>query len=131
MDRWAALLRFDEEISAAADLLRPYGDKWVEELDRAYFALDQNKQRLPSIVRKLVEEAEKEKADLWAKSFRQLGDGELCTEASLDILRKAEIHGYILEAQYGAIAVSKVGSGTSYLRSNYDIQQFAKHRRLG
>jgi hypothetical protein len=39
-DRWNALVRYDEEIRAAAEELRPFGDFWVTELGKAYLALN-------------------------------------------------------------------------------------------
>lgn len=62
--KWAALVRFDPDISAAADKLRPYGTKWVDELGCGYFALNEDRRYLPQIVSKLQDEAEQEKAAL-------------------------------------------------------------------
>jgi hypothetical protein len=83
-DRWNALVRFDEDIAPAADKLRPYGEKWVAELEHVYFSLNEDRQYLPRIVSKLLAEAEQERERLsaeeeqererrWAGEFRQPG----------------------------------------------------------
>lgn len=46
--RWDALIRFDPEISAAVAKLRPYGEKWIDEYRRNYFALDEDRSYLSS-----------------------------------------------------------------------------------
>jgi len=48
-DRWNALLRFDDEIRAAAEKLRPFGDTWVAKLGQAYFALNEDRKYLAKI----------------------------------------------------------------------------------
>src|SRR5438552_1390085 len=41
--RWHALIRFDDEIRAAAEKLRPFGDTWVNQMGQAYLALDEDR----------------------------------------------------------------------------------------
>jgi hypothetical protein len=130
------LLRYDDEIRAAAEKLRPFGDSWVNKLGQAYFALNEDRQYLPNIVSRLIEEAERDKAQLieeterdeaqcWTIPFRQTADGNRCTEESLSILRAAEAQGYTLGVEKDkTFTVTKSGKGTTYLRSNSDIQRF-------
>jgi hypothetical protein len=94
--RWNALLRFDPDISAAAENLRPFGESWLSELGQAYFALNEDRQYLPNIVNRLIEEAEREKTQGWANAFRHTANGEFCTEESLTVLREAQAQGYTL-----------------------------------
>lgn len=127
-DRWNALVRYDEEISTAAEQLRPFGDVWISKLGQAYFALNEDRKYLPNIVVRLKEEAEREKVESWANRFRYTSSGELCTEQSLKIIREAEASGYTLDVQENkVVTASKKGGGTSYLRSNSDIQQFGQY----
>jgi hypothetical protein len=90
-EKWDALVKYDPEISAAADKLRPHGGTWIDKLGGAYFALQEERKYLPNILRKLLDEAEAEEvhekaraehesAQRWAKSFSQTADGALCTE---------------------------------------------------
>ena len=124
-DRWNALLRYDDEIRAAAEKLRPFGDSWVNKLGQAYFALYEDRQYLPNIVSRLIEEAERDEAQCWTIPFRQTADGNRCTEESLSILRAAEAQGYTLGVEKDkTFTVTKSGKGTTYLRSNSDIQRF-------
>jgi hypothetical protein len=138
-DKWDALIKYDTEISAAAEILRPYGDAWIDQLGRDYFALQEDRSYLPNIVRKLIDEAEdaakqdkarieQEAAQRWANAFSHTASGELCTEASLDILRQAERRGYVLTVDDRKIfSARKDGVGTSYLHSNSDIEQFGRY----
>lgn len=136
-ERWRALSRYDDDFRDAVDKLRPFGDIWVDELARAYFALNEDRQYLPSIVSRLLEEAkllddqhrlaeEQRRAMIW----RQTADGEPCTEESLDILRRAEARGYALAKENETFKVTKIGFGTTYLRSNYEIREFGKWHGL-
>jgi hypothetical protein len=138
MERWRALSRYDDDIRAAVDQLAPFGEHWVIELARAYFALNESREYLPNIVARLLEEARLQKAleceqaemQRW-EPYRQTADGELCSEDCLDVLRRAEASGFTLSIERsGTFIVTKPGLGTSYLRSNYDIQQFARWREL-
>ena len=63
-EKWRALVKFDEDIAKAADTLRPFGDQWIAELGRGYFALGEDKRYLPNIVEKLVSEAKQEEERL-------------------------------------------------------------------
>jgi hypothetical protein len=138
-DRWNALVKYDDEIRAAAEKLRPFGDSWVSKLGQAYFALNEDRKYLPSIVSQLIEEAER-KAELdkmqdWSNRFQHTANGEICTDESLRVLREAEAQGYTLGVETNrTFTVTKSGKGKSYLRSNSDIEQFAqtlRDRRLG
>jgi len=138
MDKWDALVKYDPQISAAADKLAPYGDVWIDKLGQAYFALEEDRSYLPNIVQRLSEEAEgelarqrarveQEAAERWARAFSPTANGELCTEASLNILRQAQMRGYDLFVdEQRAIAATKDGRGTTYLRSNADIERFGQ-----
>ena len=56
--KWEALAKYDQDISAAVEKVRPLGSKWEDELAETYFQL-QNKAYLGSIVAKILEEAQK------------------------------------------------------------------------
>jgi hypothetical protein len=130
-DKWYALVKYDAEISAAAEELRPYGDAWIDKLGKAYFDLQEDRSYLRNIVRKLSEEAENEVAQVaaqrGARNFSWTADGEPCTDESRKILRQAKKLGYVLTVDdQKTIAATKVGRGTTYLRSNSDIKQFGR-----
>src|SRR5262249_3069929 len=93
MDKWAAVVEYDPEISAAAATLRPYGNAWVDKLGEAYFALEEDRAYLPHIVQRLLQQAKEETIQEWARAFRQTASGELCTQESLNILYRAQAQG--------------------------------------
>lgn len=87
MTRWEALVKFDDEIRAAALTLLPYGDVWVDKLGEAFFALNEDRKYLKNIVERLeleafvaAHEAEKENAARWLKEIRRFPDGTLINE---------------------------------------------------
>jgi hypothetical protein len=105
-DRWQALVRYDNEISAAAEKLRPFGDSWVDRLGREFFALKEDRRYLANIVQSLIDDAKqqealrkKQEALSWPTRFQRTAEGEICTEASLKILREAEARGYALAVE--------------------------------
>jgi hypothetical protein len=58
-DKWAALVKYDEQIAAIASKLEALGEKWVDEFAQAYLELN-DKSYLPNIVKKIIAEARKE-----------------------------------------------------------------------
>jgi hypothetical protein len=59
--KWEALVRYDTDIARVAAALKPYGEKYVDELAQAYLVLN-DKQYLPMIIQKIVETAKKDAA---------------------------------------------------------------------
>jgi hypothetical protein len=51
-EKWNALLQYDDDLREAAETIRPLGDKWADELARAYLILN-DKRYLPNIVTKI------------------------------------------------------------------------------
>lgn len=142
--RWNALVRYDDEIRAAADALRPYGEQWITALGRDFFALNEDRAYLPNIVSRLLSEArveaehakaEAERALAIAKAeaeqalvanFRRTADGEPCSDASLSVLRAALAQGYeVAIASDKAFTLTR-DSCTSFLRSNYEIERYGE-----
>ena len=62
VSRWNALLQFDKEIFGASEEIRPYGQKWVDELAVSYMTLN-DKAYLPNIVQNLKSKATAEKEE--------------------------------------------------------------------
>lgn len=60
-EKWAAVCQYDDDIRRVAAALQPYGDKYVDELARAYLTLN-DKQYLPMIVQKIIEMAKRNAA---------------------------------------------------------------------
>jgi hypothetical protein len=135
-ERWRALIRYDDDIRDAAERLAPYGEHWINELGRGHFALNENKDYLPNIVSRLLDEAEadqrrqrREEAERWILAFRRTADGEMCTDEAMSILSRARAQGFTVGVERdGAFSITKAGVGTSYLRSNYDILEFSRWR---
>ncbi len=58
-NKWAALLKYDDDIAIAADQFGSFGQKWVDEFARSYLAIN-DKRYLSSIVQKILAEVAKE-----------------------------------------------------------------------
>ena len=54
--KWNSLLKYDNEVAAAAEKLRPLGAKWVDEFAQAYLVLN-DKTYLPDLVNKISAKA--------------------------------------------------------------------------
>lgn len=130
-ERWNALVRFDSEIRGAAEKLQSFGQFWVDELGKAFFALEEDRKYLPEIVRRLTEEARQAEQKRWADTFRYTADGSLCTEHSLNILRKAQDRGYRVGVEKDKSIIVEKDGVMSYLWSNGDIQRFGQFAELG
>ena len=39
-NKWSALLKYDADVAAAADRIRPFGQRWIDELASSYLALN-------------------------------------------------------------------------------------------
>jgi TM2 domain-containing membrane protein YozV len=61
--KWNALIKFDNDVAAAADLVRPYGPKWVNEFAHSYLALN-DKNYLKPVLEKTIAAAMREQDDL-------------------------------------------------------------------
>jgi hypothetical protein len=59
-ERWDALVRYDDDVVKAAEILKPFGDQWVRALGRAFLALNEDKSYLPNIVHRLSQEAKEQ-----------------------------------------------------------------------
>jgi hypothetical protein len=128
-DRWQALVSYDNEISAAVEKLRPFGDSWVDKLGSAFFALKEDRRYLANIVQTLIDEAKQEEAVRkqqealsFPTRFRHTAEREICTEDSLKVLREAEARGCTLAVEPNkSFSLTKNGAKT-FLYSNADIE---------
>jgi hypothetical protein len=77
--KWAALVKYDEEIGAIAEKLKPLGQRWIDEFASSYLALN-DKQYLGSIAKKVVADArsavekekeEEKKREAWREKERR------------------------------------------------------------
>jgi hypothetical protein len=64
--RWAALLKYDDDIARVAARIRPLGERWVDELAHAYLALN-DKQYLKRIEERIFADARAEAATARAR----------------------------------------------------------------
>jgi hypothetical protein len=127
-ETWHALVRYDAEVVAAADQLRPFGEKWVEELGRSYFALNEDKRYLPNIIARLLEDAAAERAANFGADLRRAMNGRL-SASSLEILREAQNAGYRLEVEGRTIALCHQNTMRSFLYDEEDVQSFGRSLR--
>ncbi len=68
--KWNALLRYDKDIAAAAERLRPYGSSCVNELGAAYMVLNE-KSYLAEIVQNIIDRARMEQSEQEEKLRRE------------------------------------------------------------
>ncbi len=57
--RWHALVKYDEEVAAAAATLQQFGEEWIDRLGEEFFALNEDRRYLQRIVSRLAEEAQR------------------------------------------------------------------------
>jgi len=130
-ERWTSLLRYDAEISLAAERLQPYGQKWIDEFAKAFFALKEDRKYLSSIVNRLTLEAQEEIKRDWISQTKYTHNREITSIRSFEILEKAVAIGFSLRANEDRTLVAhKIGIGTTYLYSNADIERFARIQKL-
>ena len=129
--RWISLVRYDPEISSIANQLRPFGERWIDELERAFFSLNEDRSYLPHILERLLLEADKSIELAWFEKFSLTQTGEATTSRSFEILTRAAQAGFVLTVTHNhTITVQKTGVGSSYLYSNSDIEQFGEFHDL-
>jgi hypothetical protein len=126
ISRWDALLRYDTDIRAASEKLKPYGDHWIDELRKAFVALSEDKSYLPSIVDRLSHEAETDRNEGWLAAFGTTQNGEQCSPESKGVLRQAREQGYLVEIEVDRTFVIRKGNSSSFMRSNYEIMRYGK-----
>jgi hypothetical protein len=126
MTRWEALVRYDDEIRAAAAKLFPFGDVWVDKLGEAFFALNEDRKYLPNIVDQLVKEAEHSAVVGWLSKFSKTAAGETTSEEAIAVLMDAHVKGYGLDVKTDKTILVTKSSSTSYVRSNAEILRFGK-----
>ena len=137
-DRWKALTRYDPEIAPLAEMLSVFGKKWVDEFENAFFALNEDRSYLGTIISRLISEAEIErkqealrKETEWLTRIQTTNAGEITSDYSLKVLKEAKALGFeIAPTENHTIVVSKSGRGTSYLHSNAAIERFAKIEKI-
>jgi hypothetical protein len=123
MNRWEALVRFDDEIREAAEELIPYGVEWVDQLGQAFFALNEDRSYLPNIVERLRREAQFAGVHRWLERFRICSNGEVCSQEALDVLVKSTTLGYEIGIERGVFTICR-GEAKSFLYSNADILRY-------
>lgn len=61
VDKWEAIVKYDDDIAMVEQKLRPLGEKWVDEFARAFLILN-DKKYLAAIVQKIIKAAREEAA---------------------------------------------------------------------
>lgn len=141
--KWEVLLQVDNEIAQAADKLRPFGERYVDELAETFMTLN-DKSYLPAIVLKIADKAQldiKEKEAQQAKlslelattaerkrTFAQAARGEIATNGGIDNVtgkRVASVSIYEGEAKNWVGALKVVfGDGDIELRESAEKRMF-------
>jgi hypothetical protein len=122
--RWEALVRYDEEIRAAAEKLSPFGAEWVNRLGDAFFTLNEDRIYLANIVERLRSEARSEAERRWKQRFSRTAQDESVTQDSLAILSEAEEKGYEVRVAISGVVIVTKGTLNLRLYSNSDIKRF-------
>jgi hypothetical protein len=124
--RWEALVRYDDEIRAAAEELKSFGPEWVTRLGEAFLALKEDRSYLANIVEQLRNEAKLEADGKWKRQFSRTANDEPPTQESLAILSEARDKGYSVGVESGGVITVSKDSSISYLYSNSDVQRFGR-----
>ena len=83
------MVRYDDEIRAAAERLFPFGGVWVDKLGEAFFALNEDRKCLPNIVEQLTKEAEHDAVVSWLSKVSRTADGEITSKEAIAVLLDA------------------------------------------
>jgi len=126
MTRWEALVRYDDEIRAAAERLFLFGVVgWIGWVKR-FFALSEDRKYLPNIVEQLTKEAEHDAVVSWLSRVSQTADGEITSKKAQAVLLDAHMKGYAIDVESNKTITVTRGGLTKYLRSNAEILQFGQ-----
>ena len=128
----SSLLSFEK--STYFQVMNPSSD----EFENAFFALNEDRSYLGTIISRLISEAEIErkqealrKETEWLTRIQTTNAGEITSDYSLKVLKEAKALGFeIAPTENHTIVVSKSGRGTSYLHSNAAIERFAKIEKI-
>ncbi len=103
-------------------------------MGEAFFALNEDRNYLSNIVNSLIEEAnlealkaERAAAVQWFAEVVHLPDGADISKRSLAVLIELRARGAQIVRERGAVTVTMTGRGTSYVRSNEDIQRIGRY----
>lgn len=128
-EKWNALVQFDSEIRTVVDRLRPFGGRWIDEFEKAYFALEENRKYLPDILERLLTlaqtEQNRETAKLWAEKFAKTACGETTSKDSIIALQRLVESGFKVEIEENFTFVASKNGVKSFMRSNNDIVRTA------
>jgi hypothetical protein len=98
-NKWEALIKYDEQIAAIAEKLKPLGQKWVDEFARAYLELN-DKSYLPNIVWKIIADARKEQETeptyvYEGYSWRYVSDGKVEVIIDGDVAHFSDVNEFL------------------------------------
>lgn len=100
-DKWNALVEFDLELARVEAVLRPYGQKYIDQLATAYLTLN-DKNKLSDIIKKIVETARQDAAE--AKAAEERLEKRFSDPAFVDGFAREKIE-LIATRPYGNVAV--------------------------
>ncbi len=98
MDKWSSLLESDQDLSRVAKILAPFGQKYVDQLARAYAAFD-DKTYLPLILNMIIESVRQDAA-LSAASKLQT-DNSIAIRSDQNSVDGSRAHRF---SEFGSIA---------------------------
>jgi hypothetical protein len=118
--KWNALVEFDPEIARIEAILRPHGQKYIDQLATAYLTLN-DKNKLPDIIKKIVETAKRDSAEAAAAEEQRRNR---FSDPAYVLQFAKEKFDRLASRPYGNIAVLKNGSAL-LLQSNGKVSEYS------
>jgi hypothetical protein len=119
-NRWNALVEYDPELARVEATLQPYGQKYIDQLATAYLTLN-DKNKLPDIIKKIIETAKRDSADAAAAEERRRNR---FSDPAYVLQLAKEKFDHLASRPYGNIAVLKDGSAL-LLQSNGKVSEYS------
>jgi hypothetical protein len=128
--KWNALLKYDADVAAAVEKIRPLGEHWLDEFASSYLALN-DKSYLSRIVHKIIEDAGCEAAQSKSAQAQTMPDiGKTLSQQAISVLRRAADKGYEVRFSPNKDAVIlKSGGWETSFSSDYEIINFGQALR--
>jgi hypothetical protein len=104
--KWQALLEFDPDISKVEAVLRPYGQKYVDQFAAGFLVLN-DKAYIPNIIQKVIETARQDAAEAKAEEERW---GKRFSDPAYVLSFAKEKFDFLASRPYGNVALLKDGS---------------------
>jgi hypothetical protein len=130
LEKWNALLKYDEDIQAAVKTLLPLGDRYIDALAADYLRIN-DKAYLNRMVTEISNQAEKsptfpDDVSQWNIDEWKIDRAQPITKFAADVVRQAAGHGYQVEYNPSLNVIFRRDGQRSVCRDSLDFMRFAE-----